>query len=652
MIKALVRTGHDARPLTVTLVTRSALATYDTEPTAPAHAGLHGLFGSLGQEYANWSVRRTDLDTADLPEDLAALPDRAESDTLVRRAGQWLVRRWAPCRPGTVQRDAYREGGVYVVIGGAGGLGTVWTRHVVQRYGAHVIWIGRRPQDASIEAKLSTCTGRGSVRYLSADAADPASLRAAYEEVGRHHPRIHGVVQAALVLRDQSLARMDEATLRSCLTAKIDVSVAMAEVFADETLDFVLFFSSVQSFTTAAGQSNYAAGCTFSDAYAPFLARHRDCPVKVMNWGWWGSVGSASTALHRERMARWGLLSIEPPEAMEALDTLLSGPQPQLSFIKVQKPEAIAGIDVATRLTVHGRARSRITPAAVVAATREPSAWEAMRAIAAWRRSERDPLLARMVHGHLAALGALRDPGTPPTHGDIARLRRRAGILERYDIWLDHALRIVPPSAPPLDVLDREWDERRAQWSTDPDKAAELALLDATLRKLPDILTGRTRPTDILFPRGSVALVEGTYRNNRVADMYNRAMTDTAAAIVAERLRLDPSARLRILEIGAGTGGTSAGMFAALRPFQDHIETYTYTDLSKAFLNHARTEYGPEVPYLAYARFDAEQPLAGQGVESGSYDLVIAANVLHATRDTRNTIRNAKAALRDGGGSC
>ncbi|MFJ1713851.1 SDR family NAD(P)-dependent oxidoreductase [Streptomyces sp. NPDC088260] len=649
MIKALVRTGHDARPLAATLVTRSALATYDTEPTAPAHAGLHGLFGSLGQEYTNWSVRRTDLDTADLPEDLLTPPDRATGDTLVRRAGQWLVRRWAPCRPGTVQRAAYREGGVYVVIGGAGGLGTVWTRHVVQRYGAHVIWIGRRPQDAEIEAKLGTCPGRGSVRYLSADAADPASLRAAQEEIGRHHPRIHGVVQAALDLRDQSLARMDEATLRAALTAKADVSVAMAEVFADEALDFVLFFSSVQSFTTAAGQSNYAAGCTFSDAYAQFLARHREYPVKVMNWGWWGSIGSASTELHRERMARWGLLSIEPPEAMEALDTLLRGPQHQLSFVKSRKPDAITGIDPATRLTVHDRARSRVTPAAVVADTRAPSAWEAMRAIAAWRRSERDPLLARLVHGHLEALGALRGPGTPPSPGDIARLRRRAGILERYDTWLDHALRIVPPSAPPLDVLVREWDERRAEWSADPDKAAELALLDAALRALPDILTGRTRPTDILFPRGSVALVEGTYRNNRVADMYNRAMTDTAAAIVAERLRLDPAARLRILEIGAGTGGTSVGMFAALRPFQDHIETYTYTDLSKAFLNHARTEYGPEVPYLAYARFDAEQPLAGQGMESGSYDLVIAANVLHATRDTRNTIRNAKAALRDGG---
>ncbi|MER5985193.1 SDR family NAD(P)-dependent oxidoreductase [Streptomyces sp. NPDC001787] len=647
MIKALVRTGHDARPLTVTLITRRAMATYDSEQAAPAHAGLHGLFGSLGQEYANWSVRRIDLDTTDLPEDLPALPGHVGTDVLVRRAGQWLVRRWAPNDPGRTERAAYREGGVYVVIGGAGGLGTVWTEHVVQRYGAHVIWIGRRPLDASIEAKLTT--GRGSVRYICADAADPVALRAAHEEIRRHHPRIDGVVQAALVLRDQSLARMDEATLRASLGAKADVSVAMAEVFAEETLDFVLFFSSVQSFTTAAGQANYAAGCTFSDAYAHFLHQHWTCPVKVMNWGWWGSIGSASSELHRASMARWGLVSIEPPEAMAALDTLLGGPQRQLSFIKLRNPDAIGGIDPATRLTVHARARSHVAPAAVVAGTTEPSAWEAMRAIATWRRTERDPLLARMIRGHLEALGGLGGSGTPSSAADIAGLRRRAGILERYGPWLDHALRAVPESAPPLGILDEEWDRCRAQWSADPDKSAELALLDATLRALPDILTGRTRPTDIMFPRGSVALVEGTYRNNRVADMYNRAMSDAAAAIVAERLRLDPTARLRILEIGAGTGGTSVGMFAALRPFQDHIETYTYTDLSKAFLNHARTEYGPEVPYLTYARFDAEKPPTGQGMDVGSYDLVIAANVLHATRDTRNTIRNAKATMRDGG---
>ncbi|MFJ8969403.1 SDR family NAD(P)-dependent oxidoreductase [Streptomyces anulatus] len=646
--KALVSTGYDARPLRITLVTRRALTTYDDEPTAPAHAGLHGFFGSLAQEYANWSVRRADLDTDELPDDLLAPPGRTGDDPVAHRAGQWLARRWAPNEPGDPQHAPYRQGGVYVVIGGAGGLGAQWTRHVVRNHDAHVIWIGRRPRDASIDARLAEAGGR--VSYLSADAADPASLRLAHKEVKRHHPRIHGVVQAALDLRDQSLARMDEATLRASLAAKVDVGVAMAEVFADEALDFALFFSSVQSFTTAAGQSNYAAGCTFGDAYAHFLDRHWPCPVKVMNWGWWGSVGSASTERHKEHMARWGLLSIEAPEAMDALDTLLGGPQRQLSFIKVRDLDAIEALDPTTRITVHPRARTRVAPARVASAAALPAEWEAMRAIAAWRSDERDPLLARMVRGHLQALGGLRGPGTPTSPGDIDRLRRRTGILDRYATWLDHALRIVPDTAPSLDALVHEWDECRARWSTDPDKAAELALLDATLRALPGILTGATRPTDVLFPRGSVELVEGTYRDNRVADLYNRAMVDAAVSVVAERLRLDPSARLRILEIGAGTGGTSVGMFAALRPFQEHIETYTYTDLSKAFLNHARTAYGPDVPYLSYARFDAEQPLTGQrGVESGSYDLVVAANVLHATRDTRNTIRNAKAALRDGG---
>ncbi|MET9702721.1 SDR family NAD(P)-dependent oxidoreductase [Streptomyces griseus] len=646
--KALVRTGHDARPLRITLVTRRALATYDDEPTAPAHAGLHGFFGSLAQEYANWSVRRADLDTDELPHDLLALPGRTGDDPLAHRAGQWLARRWAPDEPGDAQPAPYRRGGVYVVIGGAGGLGTQWTRHVVRNHDAHVIWIGRRPADASIDARLAEAGAR--VSYLSADAADPASLRLAHKEIKRRHPRIHGVVHAALDLRDRSLARMDEGTLRASLAAKAGVGVAMAEVFADEPLDFALFFSSVQSFTTAAGQSNYAAGCTFGDAYAHFLDRHWPCPVKVMNWGWWGSVGSASTERHKEHMARWGLLSIEAPEAMDALDTLLGGPQRQLSFIRLKDLDAIEALDPATRVTVHPRARTRVAPALVASAAALPAGWESIRAIAAWRADERDPLLAKMVRGHLQALGGLRGTGTPTSPGDIDRLRRNAGILDRYATWLDHALRIVPETAPPPDVLLREWDERRAHWSTDPDKAAELALLDATLRALPGILTGATRPTDILFPRGSVELVEGTYRDNRVADLYNRAMTDAAVSVVEERLRLDPSARLRILEIGAGTGGTSVGMFAALRPFQEHIEVYTYTDLSRAFLNHARSAYGPDVPYLSYARFDAERPLAGQqGVESGSYDLVVAANVLHATRDTRNTIRNAKAALRHGG---
>ncbi|MCH0540318.1 SDR family NAD(P)-dependent oxidoreductase [Streptomyces sp. MUM 203J] len=649
MVKALLRADGDARSLGVTLITRNALATCPGEATRPAHAALHGLFGSLEREYGHWTVRRVDLDEAtETAEALAGMPVHTPGGTWVRRSGQWLRLRLVPSASAHPATVPYREGGVYVVIGGAGGLGEAWTRHVTENHGARVVWLGRRPQDASIEARLHAARGRGEVRYLSADATDPQALRAAHEEIRARYGRIDGVVHSALVLRDRGLANMEETDFRAALAAKADTSVGMAEVFAREPLDFVLFFSSLQSFVTAAGQSNYAAGCAFADAYAHLLGRHLDCPVRVMNWGWWGSVGSVASAFHERSMARWGLRSIEPPEAMAALDTLLSGPQPQMGYVKLTDPKAVEPIDPTLRTTVYARASVGVAPETVTARAKQAGGDERLlRGTADWRRTERDPLLARLIRGHLEALGVVR--AGEPAPADPSVLRSRGGIHERYTAWLAHSLRVIPHHAPPLDVLRRQWAEECARWSADQDKAAELALVDATLKALPDILTGRTPATDVVFPRGSVELVEGCYRNNRVADTFNHTMAVAASGIVAELLRQDPATRIRILEIGAGTGGTSAGVLAALRPYQDGIETYTYTDLSKAFLNRAQARYGPDTPYLDCRRFDVEQPLAQQGIEPGGYHLVIAANVLHATRDMRNTLRNAKAAMRERG---
>ncbi|MGW1190766.1 SDR family NAD(P)-dependent oxidoreductase [Streptomyces sp. NPDC002559] len=648
MVKALLLTGQGARPLGVTLITRGAQATHPAEEIRPAQAALHGLFGSLAQEYRHWEVRRFDLGTTDGPNAFTDLPARSTGGTWARRSGQWLRRRLVPCATERPTVAPYRERGVYVVIGGAGGLGEAWTRHVVERHGARVVWIGRRPQDASIEARTRAAGPGGEVSYLSADATDPEALRAACAEIKARYGRIHGVVHAALVLRDRGLATMEEADFRAGLAAKTDTSVAMARVFAGEPLDFVVFFSSLQSFVTAAGQSNYAAGCAFSDAYARLLATHLDCPVKVMNWGWWGSTGSVVSAFHRQSMARWGLLSIEPPEAMASLATLLGGPQPQVSFVKMTDPEAIEPIDMTLRTTVYGRSPMGVPSGAALAPADLADGDECfLRSVADWRRTERDPLLAELMRAHLEALGVLR-PGEPAP-ADPAAARERGGIDERYTMWLAHALRVVPDRARPLDVLGQRWAEQCTRWSADPDKRAELALVDATLKELPNILIGRVPATDSIFPRGSVELVEGCYRNNRVADTFNRTMASAASGIVSELLRRDPGHRIRILEIGAGTGGTSVGMFAALRPYWHSVETYTYTDLSKAFLNRARARFGPDVPYLDCRRFDVEQPLAGQGIPEGGYDLVIAANVLHATRNMRNTLRNAKSALRDKG---
>ncbi|HWP96053.1 MAG TPA: SDR family NAD(P)-dependent oxidoreductase, partial [Syntrophomonadaceae bacterium] len=174
-------------------------------------------------------------------------------------------------------------------------------------------------------------------------------------------------------------------------------------------------------------------------------------------------------------------------------------------------------------------------------------------------------------------------------------------------------------------------------------------LVEATMRALPEILTGKILATDIMFPNSSMKLVEGIYKNNVIADYFNEVLADTVVVNIQERLTYDSSVRIRILEIGAGTGGTSAMVFQKLQPYREHIQEYCYTDISKAFLMHAEREYSKENPYLTYEIFNVEESIAVQGIDEGGYDILIATNVLHATKNIRQTLRNAKAALKKNG---
>ncbi|MDT3429169.1 polyketide synthase PksN, partial [Paenibacillus forsythiae] len=199
------------------------------------------------------------------------------------------------------------------------------------------------------------------------------------------------------------------------------------------------------------------------------------------------------------------------------------------------------------------------------------------------------------------------------------------------------------------DAVWGQWDDYQQEALRNPDRKAQMMLLDATLRSLPDILTGKIPATDVLFPGSSMERVEGIYKNNQLADYYNEVLANTVAAYLEERLSQDSSATVSILEIGAGTGGTSAVVLQKLEPFQDHIAEYCYSDLSRAFLMHAEKEFGPKHPFLAYRIFNVEEPIAEQGIRAGEYDLVIASNVLHATKSIRHTLRNVKALLKRNG---
>ncbi|NNC24889.1 KR domain-containing protein, partial [Salinisphaera sp. USBA-960] len=79
----------------------------------------------------------------------------------IHRAGQWSRERLRPVPLPARTDGGFREDGVYLTVGGAGGVGEVFTEHLLRRYRARVVWVGRRPADAQIAAKLARLAALG-----------------------------------------------------------------------------------------------------------------------------------------------------------------------------------------------------------------------------------------------------------------------------------------------------------------------------------------------------------------------------------------------------------------------------------------------------------------------------------------------------------
>jgi len=355
LIKALLAEGYGEKPLVWSVITIEAQAIHDGELASPTHAAVHGLIGTMAKEYSHWQVRLVDLPSAgEWPwRDLATLAADPHGNAWAWR-GRWYRQQLAPWRPAADGSSPYRAGGVYVVLGGAGGIGEAWSEAVLRRVPARLVWIGRRPLDDTIQARIDRLAALGPAPlYIAADATDRGALEAARDAIKSELGRIDGVIHSAMALHDKSLANMAEDAFLSGLASKVDISVRLAQVFAGEALDFVLFFSSIASFLKWPGQCNYVAGGAFEDAFASRLAAAWPCRVRVINWGYW-SIGGLDSERYRAIMARKGLASIELPGAMRMLDLLLTGPVRQLAYLAALGPDALDGASVrSTEWAVH-----------------------------------------------------------------------------------------------------------------------------------------------------------------------------------------------------------------------------------------------------------------------------------------------------------
>lgn len=157
---------------------------------------------------------------------------------------------------------------------------------------------------------------------------------------------------------------------------------------------------------------------------------------------------------------------------------------------------------------------------------------------------------------------------------------------------------------------------------------------------LPGVLTGKVDPLETLFPDGAFTLAESIYEEGPEARYSNRIVAEAVRAFVEQRREKRP---MRLLELGGGTGGTTAAVLPLLR---DVSVEYWFTDVSELFLNRGRRKFSA-FDFVRYSIFDLDSD--GQSLRTGPFDLILAANVVHASRNLPAALARIRRLLAPGG---
>ena len=257
---------------------------------------------------------------------------------------------------------------------------------------------------------------------------------------------------------------------------------------------------------------------------------------------------------------------------------------------------------------------------------------------------------AAHVASALSRLGLKLRPGE---EFDADELAEGPGVIPRYRRLLDCLLGILAESgvvrrdgstwhvvqAP--EALD-PWSEARSLAEDYPGLRAVLRLHERCGTRLADVLVGDCDPLSLLFSEDEESSAGAIYRDASTMKVGNLLAAEALAALIATR---PPGRTLRILELGAGTGATTAAILPHVPP---ECCEYVFTDVSNLFLTRAEERFR-EYCFVRYRILNIEDDPHAQGFGAGQFDLILAFNVLHATRDLGETIANVRRLLAPGG---
>jgi acyl transferase domain-containing protein/2-polyprenyl-3-methyl-5-hydroxy-6-metoxy-1,4-benzoquinol methylase/acyl carrier protein len=191
---------------------------------------------------------------------------------------------------------------------------------------------------------------------------------------------------------------------------------------------------------------------------------------------------------------------------------------------------------------------------------------------------------------------------------------------------------LIPFSRDDLDAIIKE---TKARWTKMSEVLERIQLYGD---RFANILIGKENPRELLFTGATFDTLQHLYKNTPESRYFG---TIEQAGIKQILKSLPSGIKLRILEIGAGTGGNTVHLLPELSPQRTH---YVFTDVSLFFINQAKQKFS-EYPYIEYCLLDIEKNPTEQDFENHSFDIVVAVQVLHVAKNLGQALEHVRSLL-------
>ncbi|HEV7830335.1 MAG TPA: alpha/beta fold hydrolase [Pseudonocardiaceae bacterium] len=316
----------------------------ETDRVTFTRAPLRNLLKTAAQEIPWLRCHHLDLEIGERDGNAQRIVDEIDGDTAdpdtAYRAGHRLVPRLVPVHRAeeTVRVRQFASGGLYVLVGGLGGIGVEIARHLLIHYGAKVLLLGRsrvHGSDTGANVALKELrTLSADVRYAVADVTDEYRVRECIDQAEEHwKTKVAGVVHLASHYTEQSLLACSADQLLAAMEPKICGAWNLHKVLEDRPETPLILFSSATGYFGAVMQGPYAAANAALDAFADHLhteavqAGASSC-CRSIGWSVWHETGISQGIALTGQAPRRGYQIMTSHQALTSLSVAAAGPQP------------------------------------------------------------------------------------------------------------------------------------------------------------------------------------------------------------------------------------------------------------------------------------------------------------------------------------